>query len=319
MYLTRHETPGGPRWAARRQLPSAVLPALDLLLQLPKAAIADFLRALPNGGPAAARKLLAPVEPTQEVWAAGVTYLRSRDAREEESAVKDVYERVYEAERPELFFKATAGASPASGTPVRVRDDSELERARAGAGAGHQRARRDRRLHRRQRRVVARHRGREPALPAAGEGLRRLVRARPGHPLGDDRGSAICRSRSRSTRAGEAVFTGETRTSQIKRPLEELVDYLFTRARLPGGRVPDDRHRHRAAGQDFSLAPGDVVAHHHRRRDARERSRGSPRMTVAQPFSMDGEWRQPANRPVRSPRSIRRRGAAARVVPGVVD
>ena len=64
-----------------------------------------MLRAVTKEVPATGR-LLAPIEATQEVWAAGVTYLRSRDAREAESAVKDVYARVYEAERPELFFKA---------------------------------------------------------------------------------------------------------------------------------------------------------------------------------------------------------------------
>src|SRR4051812_45724449 len=52
--------------------------------------------------------LLAPLG-TQEIWAAGVTYLRSRDARMEESedtGAADCYQRVYEAERPELFFKS---------------------------------------------------------------------------------------------------------------------------------------------------------------------------------------------------------------------
>ncbi len=49
--------------------------------------------------------LLAPVE-SQEVWACGVTYLRSRAARMEESATADVYARAYEAERPEIFFKS---------------------------------------------------------------------------------------------------------------------------------------------------------------------------------------------------------------------
>ncbi|MHB8510155.1 MAG: fumarylacetoacetate hydrolase family protein, partial [Candidatus Dormibacteria bacterium] len=49
-------------------------------------------------------ELLAPVD-RQEVWAAGVTYIRSRDARLEESGGADVYDRVYLAERPELFFK----------------------------------------------------------------------------------------------------------------------------------------------------------------------------------------------------------------------
>ena len=90
MYLTRHETPGGARWA----LDGGFSPSftLEILLQLPKAAIADFLRGAARRARRRSAPLLAPVEPTQEVWAAGVTYLRSRDAREEESAVKDVYD-----------------------------------------------------------------------------------------------------------------------------------------------------------------------------------------------------------------------------------
>ena len=68
--------------------------------------------------------LLAPID-RQEVWAAGVTYRRSRVARMEESAgAASHYDRVYEAERPELFFKATAGRVSGPGEPVRVRADS---------------------------------------------------------------------------------------------------------------------------------------------------------------------------------------------------
>ena len=104
MYLTRHRSAEGPRWALdERFLPSAI--NLGLLLQVPRAEIAGFLCALPRTG-AATGTLLAPVEAGHEVWAAGVTYVRSREARESESSVKDVYSRVYEAERPELFFKA---------------------------------------------------------------------------------------------------------------------------------------------------------------------------------------------------------------------
>ena len=69
--------------------------------------------------------LLAPIH-NQEVWAAGVTYLRSRDARMEES--KDggtVYDRVYAADRPELFFKATPHRVVGSDGVVRIRSDSK--------------------------------------------------------------------------------------------------------------------------------------------------------------------------------------------------
>ena len=122
MYLTRHQTPDGPRWALDdRFLPPGF--TLDLLLQLPKAALPDFLRAFPAGGPASG-KLLPPLEPLHEVWASGVTYLRSREAREAESAVKDVYARVYEAARPELFWKAIGWRVAGHQMPIRVRDDS---------------------------------------------------------------------------------------------------------------------------------------------------------------------------------------------------
>jgi len=60
----------------------------------------------------------------QEVWAAGVTYMRSREARVEETATPDIYERVYEAPRPELFFKASASRTVGAGEPVGVRADS---------------------------------------------------------------------------------------------------------------------------------------------------------------------------------------------------
>ncbi len=75
--------------------------------------------------------LLAPIG-RQEVWASGVTYLRSRDARMEESkkyggdtgVASDFYDRVYDAERPELFFKATPERVVGPGANVRIRADS---------------------------------------------------------------------------------------------------------------------------------------------------------------------------------------------------
>src|SRR5690242_17785563 len=68
--------------------------------------------------------LLAPVE-RQEVWAAGVTYLRSKWARMEESEFSaNAYDRVYEAERPELFFKSLPEKVVATGEAVGIRSDS---------------------------------------------------------------------------------------------------------------------------------------------------------------------------------------------------
>ena len=68
-------------------------------------------------------RILAPVD-RQEVWAAGVTYRRSHEARVEEATEPSVYDRVYAAERPELFFKASPSRVQGPGEPIGVRADS---------------------------------------------------------------------------------------------------------------------------------------------------------------------------------------------------
>ncbi len=68
-------------------------------------------------------QLKAPIR-SQEVWAAGVTYARSREARTEESHTPDIYDRVYDAARPELFFKAMRSRTSGAGEPVGIRSDS---------------------------------------------------------------------------------------------------------------------------------------------------------------------------------------------------
>ena len=67
----------------------------------------------------------APIDPYQEVWAAGVTYLRSRDARQAESTVADMYQKVYEAERPEIFFKSVGWRVMGDKMPIQIRSDSQ--------------------------------------------------------------------------------------------------------------------------------------------------------------------------------------------------
>src|SRR4051794_11145594 len=107
MELSRHETSDGAhpsRWAIDGNLLPADL-TLSQLLALPRERLATFLRLLPTAGPAKGKRL-PPIDRQQEVWAAGVTYLRSRDAREAETTVRDVYSKVYDAERPELFMKS---------------------------------------------------------------------------------------------------------------------------------------------------------------------------------------------------------------------
>jgi 2-dehydro-3-deoxy-D-arabinonate dehydratase len=99
---------------------------VETLLQLS----ADELVATAEGSltsgdaiPLAEATLLPPID-TQEVWASGVTYSRSRDARMEESTQKDVYDLVYEAQRPELFMKGTASRVSGTGGTVAIRGDS---------------------------------------------------------------------------------------------------------------------------------------------------------------------------------------------------
>ena len=70
--------------------------------------------------------MLAPVG-AQPVWAAGVTFRRSRDARLEESRGLDAYDKVYLADRPELFLKALPGTARGPGQPIGVRADSDWD------------------------------------------------------------------------------------------------------------------------------------------------------------------------------------------------
>jgi 2-dehydro-3-deoxy-D-arabinonate dehydratase len=91
--------------------------------------VAELSAELADAAPAArldqqgAPALLKPTD-LQEVWAAGVTYERSRIAREEESAGSGIYDRVYSAARPEIFFKATPSRTVGPGEPVAIRVDA---------------------------------------------------------------------------------------------------------------------------------------------------------------------------------------------------
>ena len=126
--LWRISTTDGPR-LARGPVgdgPQDLLAATDALGDLLAAdgpglaSLAD----LPGAGAVPERfELLAPTD-QQPVWAAGVTFRRSLDERRMESGDPDVYDRVYDADRPELFFKALPGTSRGPGQPIAVRADS---------------------------------------------------------------------------------------------------------------------------------------------------------------------------------------------------
>ena len=96
---------------------------VDALLTLGGSSIADVLGGPGDGAVPADARILVPLQ-SQEVWAAGVTYERSRSARKEESGGGDWYDHVYTADRPELFFKAPAGRVRASGERIGIRADS---------------------------------------------------------------------------------------------------------------------------------------------------------------------------------------------------
>src|SRR6187551_3276199 len=84
------------------------------------------LKPLSQGRDTVLKEIQAPIQ-SQEVWASGVTYLRSKVGRQEESknaGGSDFYARVYEADRPEIFFKCTASRTVGHGDKVRIRKDS---------------------------------------------------------------------------------------------------------------------------------------------------------------------------------------------------
>jgi 2-dehydro-3-deoxy-D-arabinonate dehydratase len=256
MYLTRHDTATGPRWAFNGH----VLPAsftLNFLLQLPASSIVGFLQAIPLGAPATG-PLLAPLEADHEVWACGVTYLRSREAREAESTVRDVYARVYDAIRPELFFKGLGWRAVGTGAPIRVRNDSmwnvpepELTlvvNAAAeivGYTVGNDVSSRD-------------IEGENPLYLPQAKVYEGSCALGPGIVLTGADALRDLPVTLQLTRAGHVVFENTIRTSQIKRPLEELVHYLCMEMPFPRGAllmtgtgiIPP---------HEFSMARGDTV------------------------------------------------------------
>lgn len=202
-------------------------------------------------------ELLPPVD-RQEVWASGVTYLRSKVARMEESAEGgDLYDKVYEAERPELFFKSTAGRVVGTGQPIRIRRDSawnvpEPELALVLSASG---------------RVVGYAVGNDVSSRSIeGENPLYLPQAKVydgscaiGPMIAVNTGEKIERTIEMTIlRNGDVLFRDSVSTGRIKRSEEELAEYLFREMSFPFGAflltgtgiVPPD---------DFSLESGDRV------------------------------------------------------------
>ncbi len=205
------------------------------------------------------RAVLAPVT-TQEVWAAGVTYYRSRDARMEESrdaAGGDFYARVYEADRPELFFKSSAHRVVGPGGRVRLRADSrwnvpepELTLAVNAAGrifgvtVGNDMSSRD-------------IEGENPLYLPQAKVYDGSCALGPCVLLGDPPGPETT-IRLEIARGGRAAFTGETTLAQLKRRPAELVAYLFRDQSFSSG-VFLMTGTGIVPGADFTLAAGDEI------------------------------------------------------------
>jgi 2-dehydro-3-deoxy-D-arabinonate dehydratase len=208
---------------------------------------------------------LAPIV-SQEVWAAGVTYIRSREARVQEArtagagaAGGDFYERVYSAERPELFFKATPHRVVGTGGKVRIRADAKWSVPEPELA------------------LLINSRGRIVGYTIANDMSSRDIEGEnplylPQAKVYDGScalGPCVLVANEelpRSTeialnihRAGKEVLAGRTSLSQMKRGFQELVDYLFRDNSFPAGCflltgtgvVPPD---------SFTLNGGDEIA-----------------------------------------------------------
>jgi len=246
---------------AIRDLADAGVRRLDDLLE--RADLAEQLPRLRQSAgvewPVDQVRLVTPVE-SQEIWAAGVTYLRSKQARMEESDFSArAYDHVYEAARPEIFFKAVPEKVVSPGEAVGIRRDArwnvpepELTLVINSSGSlvgfaiGNDMSSRD----------------------IEGENLLYLPQAKiytgscaigPWMVLGAGEDDARQWTIRLEIQRGDAVvFAGDTRVDQIKRRFSELIEYLFRSQAFPRGAmlltgagiVPPDA---------FTLAAGDRV------------------------------------------------------------
>ena len=204
--------------------------------------------------------ILTPIG-QQEVWAAGVTYMKSREARMEESKNAgggDFYARVYDADRPEIFFKSTAARTVGTGAEVFIRRDSkwnvpEPELTLFATSTG---------------KIVAYTCGNDmSSRDIEGENPLYLPQAKsydgstalgpclyvPEKPIDPETGIQINIYRDKTS-----VFSGNILINRMKRQHDELIGYLFREMSFPNGvflmtgtgLVPPN---------DFTLAIGDVV------------------------------------------------------------
>jgi len=226
--------------------------------------LGGYLRSVVSMGKSAAdfasEQILAPIG-SQEVWAAGVTYYRSRSARMEEAKSAgggDFYDRVYTAERPELFFKAMASRVAAPGSSVRIRSDAKwsvpepeltlLINNRGqiiGYTVGNDMSSRD-------------IEGENPLYLPQAKVYDRSCALGPCVLVSSDPLPATTPIQLEILRAGATEFSAATSLVELKRDPKSLVEYLFRDNNFPSGAllmtgtgiVPPD---------SFTLAAGDRV------------------------------------------------------------
>jgi 2-dehydro-3-deoxy-D-arabinonate dehydratase len=217
-------------------------------------------QATPEHRTDAPASLLAPIG-SQEIWAAGVTYFRSRTARMEESKEAgggSFYDRVYAADRPEIFFKATPHRVIAPGGVMHRRADSKWmvpepeltlvlnHRGRiVGYTCGNDLSCRD-------------IEGENPLYLPQAKVFRGCAAVGPAILVAEGAIGKDTAVRGEIARGGATVFSGDTTLAQLKRSPEELAGWLFREESFPNGCymmtgtgiVPSD---------DFTLQAGDEV------------------------------------------------------------
>ncbi len=204
--------------------------------------------------------ILAPIQ-NQEIWASGVTYMRSREARMDESKDSggaDFYAKVYEAERPELFFKSTAARCVGTGEKVRIRKDSKWNVPEpeltlfinssgkiVGYTIGNDMSSRD-------------IEGENPLYLPQAKSYDKAAAIGPCLYVPKEEISLDTQISIEILREGKSMFSGNIAINRIKRKLTDLAHYLFREMSFPNGAflmtgtgiVPDN---------DFTLLSGDVV------------------------------------------------------------
>ena len=233
---------------------------LAQLLTLDKSSLLSMVsQALENSATAEVARLLPPVDALTEVWAAGVTYKRSRAAREEESDQPDVYSRVYDAARPELFFKSVAWRVVGTGEPIGVRSDSAINAPEPEIA------------------LVCNAHGEIVGVTICndvssrsieGENPLYLPQAKvysgscalgPGFVPIDQISDIYNLDISVDVkRDGEIIWDGVTSTREMHRKFEELVDYLFLHMNFPEG-VILSTGTGLVPSMEFNLSTGDEV------------------------------------------------------------